>query len=121
MRTKVIDIPLYNYQATIFFKKSRSAVEKWFAKHCEQQPSEEFYDGLFSSNTALGSTAHEAPFSAVVMHEWNSDSPHLYGVLSHELFHLAEFHFYNVGIPHSEDTSEAWAYFIGELTRQVYS
>lgn len=40
--------------------------------------------------------------------------------LFHEVFHAVEFLFDRIGIKHGEDSSEAFAYQIGYLTRSIY-
>lgn len=41
-------------------------------------------------------------------------------VAAHEIFHAVEFLFEKVGVKHSEETSEAWAYQIEYLIKQLY-
>jgi hypothetical protein len=44
-----------------------------------------------------------------------------YGLLSHEIFHVVEFIFDRIGMPHSvEYSSEAYAYQIQHITEVVY-
>lgn len=45
-----------------------------------------------------------------------------YGTLQHEIFHYVEFFFKHIGMPHhTKYSSEAYAYLIGYLTKQIYN
>lgn len=43
------------------------------------------------------------------------------GRLAHEVFHLAEFLFNNIGLKHHVRCGEAYAYLIGYITEKIYS
>lgn len=48
-------------------------------------------------------------------------TPHDFGVLAHETFHLADMILRNVGMTLSDDSDEAWAYLIDYLTVRIYT
>ena len=47
---------------------------------------------------------------------WNKDD---IGVIAHEVFHVVDFLFEKIGITHSDDSDEAWAYAIEYLVKKI--
>lgn len=43
-----------------------------------------------------------------------------FGILQHEIFHAVEFLFDRIGIKHSIECGEAYAYLIGYITEEIY-
>lgn len=41
-------------------------------------------------------------------------------VVAHEIFHATSFIFEHIGMPHDSNSEEAYAYFIGFITREFY-
>lgn len=44
-----------------------------------------------------------------------------YSIVVHEIFHSVQFTFDNIGIKLNNETSEAWAYLIDYITRQIFN
>lgn len=43
-----------------------------------------------------------------------------YGDIAHEIFHAVEFIFHKIGLHHSVESGEAYAYLVGYLTKEIY-
>lgn len=78
----------------------------------------------FERGVGVGRTMMDKETGAVVLwmrEPWSDDfSPESFGTLSHEIFHAVELVFDRIGITLSDDSSEAFAYLIGFITRQVH-
>lgn len=48
------------------------------------------------------------------------NDPFTKSVLAHEVFHATEYLMEYIGISHDGSSSEAWAYYIGWLTEEIY-
>ena len=53
----------------------------------------------------------------IEMYDWKN-SPYYISVAVHELFHAVGFLFDRIGLPHTHDTDEAWAYQLDFYTKQ---
>lgn len=49
-----------------------------------------------------------------------ANTPADHGTITHEFFHVIEYVFEALPIPHNEDTSEAWAYALAHLVKKFY-
>ena len=49
------------------------------------------------------------------------DQRNEYDVIAHECFHATEFIMEYIGMPHSNDTSEAFAYLLGYFVKEITS
>lgn len=70
-------------------------------------------DFLILEKDVLGRTYFDNDKIVVVLN--NNNLP----ALVHEIFHVVEYVFAYVGIIHSLESSEAWAYYIQYLTRKI--
>ena len=87
-----------------------SLVEQWVELIGPQHPSED------------GKTAFIQGSGIVLrLRDYPTDARQ-FGVLAHEVFHVVEYLFTSVGLPHDPQTSsEAWAYMIGYIHQQIYN
>jgi hypothetical protein len=72
----------------------------------------------FSAEMDFNSSACTVDEDGVIM-VWFPTFPDS-ALLSHELTHVNEFLLKDVGVPHSDDTDEVYAYEMGYLTKQFY-
>lgn len=67
--------------------------------------------------TRLGYTLHNLKGGQTVVRFRNQPKT---DVVAHEIFHAIEFIFDRIGLPHSRDTSESWAYALQYVTKEFY-
>ncbi|MEI6186976.1 MAG: hypothetical protein WCP46_00545 [Alphaproteobacteria bacterium] len=72
----------------------------------------------YSSTMDFNSSACTADEDGVIM-VWFPSYPSQ-DLLTHEMTHVNEFILHDVGVPHSEDTDEVYAYEMGYLIKEFY-
>jgi hypothetical protein len=76
---------------------------------------------LPESDTSPGMTyCNGSTFALVVMREW-PDRASKYKTLTHEIFHACDLTLRNIGFKLSDDSHEAWAYMIGDVSWQIFN
>lgn len=74
--------------------------------------------GFFFAGTIEARTSDGSMWQIVTIREWRGCNISDITLLSHELFHVTENILTSKGLPHSPETSEAWAYLHDSLLRR---
>ncbi|RJQ33884.1 hypothetical protein C4568_03725 [Candidatus Parcubacteria bacterium] len=69
---------------------------------------------------SIGRTVMLDGGQTILMAEDLKNNPDFHANLSHEILHAVSFLFDRVGLPHTTQGDEAWAYQVGHLTREIY-
>lgn len=123
MKSHNFIVPLVVYPFDIMFsvgetdKQLRDAIND----RLEDEHAKVFlYDELLFNvpETRKGYTLHNLIGGQTVV-RFKKNKPDI-DIVAHEIFHAIEFIFDRIGLPHSRDTSESWAYAIQYVTKEFY-
>lgn len=118
---KIIQLEIYD-RGILFvieptWEKAKKHLKKYFAGN-ELQRIKELSEILYTDSSCVGRTIDMNGYVMVLMKSV-PDTSLLFGKLVHELFHAVSYTMEEVGIVHSSDTEEAYAYMIGYLAEKV--
>lgn len=100
---------VYNRQTLVYVGKSQRDFNVAFKKAFKDPaPETDFF-------TVEGVTGRTILLGSIVVVLLKQKDIH---TAVHELFHATEFHFEVIGIKHSDESSEAWAYYLAFLVKQ---
>ena len=120
MRPKNIVIPLVIYPFDIMFSfgETDKQLENRLSNHGVNVDEEKHY--LFTNHTELGRTCVFSGGQTLIRMKRLPQTCNDFGTLQHEIFHSVEFLMERIGVKHSVDCGECYAYLIGYITEQVY-
>lgn len=115
----IIPLVVYTFDVMVSIAQTDEEIKGVLKKHLpadihDELHLAEFKNGsqgravMFSNGATLIRIRHQVKYASVR------------GVLAHEIFHVAEFIMDRIGIKHSLECSEAYAYLIGYLTEEIY-
>lgn len=114
----VIELTPYPFDVLFSFNQS----QKEFDKALREKGIKYFKDETFNNLTCMARTCHLDSGATIVRFKDFSKTAFGFGVLNHEIFHVVEFLFDKIGMPHNVFfTSEAYAYLIQSITERVYN
>lgn len=125
-----IDLAIYGVKLDIW-TDYRELKEKDVRKFCKEAYKENFdeiyvkdimkYDKLTKDGGKLnhGVANVNGGWSWIVLHKFDH-SPKSYGLIAHEIFHVADMLCREKGLTNSLDSDEAWAYLISYITEEFY-
>lgn len=67
-----------------------------------------------------GMTVMLSNFATIMWLKDYPETPKGFGILAHEIFHVADVILWKAGLNLSQDSDESWAYLIDWLTRRIY-
>jgi len=103
---------IYPFPIHIYYGVEKDA-HKFFKSTLEKgdhKNIKEFFTGTYNARTC------QTTYSGIALH-FKRISPNL---IAHEMFHCVELIFEKIGMFLNDETSEAWAYYLGYLVEQVY-
>lgn len=111
-------VPIYNDRVWIYFgsieeikKIAKKRTNKHLREHIENHPME-----------YLGAVHNSGKGNLTILHMIEMpETSFSYGVLQHEIFHLAYSILSSSGIELTKDSEEAYSYLIGYLTETIYN
>lgn len=100
---------VYNRQTLVYVGKSQHDFNIAFKKAFKDPaPETDFFEDV----STTGRTMQLGSIVVVLLKQKDIHTA------VHELFHATEFHFDIIGLKHSDDSSEAWAYYLAFLVKE---
>jgi len=115
MKIFVINHGTYLFDVLVAIGSSQEEVCLHIKKNFKYNLDEEEKEKLYMAGT--GRTVMLRNHATILRID---STANIHSTIAHEVFHCVEFLFNAVGIKHSDDSSEAFAYQIEHLTRQIY-
>lgn len=118
---KIIQLDIYD-RGILFvieptWEKAAKHLKKYF-NDCNIEKIKCLAEILYTDSSCCGRTIMHNGYVMVLMKE-KPGNAFLMGKLVHELFHSVSYTMEDIGIEHSSETEEAYAYMIGYLTEKV--
>lgn len=109
----LINLTPYNHDLLVSVNQS----EKEFKTLLEQyniEYNKEDWEGTYNARTIrFNNGAQVIKFEKLKINPWGQSN------IAHEAFHVVEFLFEKIGLKHSLDSSEAYAYMIGYIVGEI--
>jgi hypothetical protein len=115
-RSTIINLSVYPFDLLVSFNEKDDEV---FNKLNELGANVEMSD-IETKTTQAGKSILFSTNHSLIRIPIFTGTPNDYGVLAHEIFHIAEFVLNRVGITHSSDSNESFAYLIQYITKEIY-
>lgn len=118
------NISIFNTQCVFILGKSNleySKIRRSVDKKTNSNDIKRYIEDIKSHNDTKGGTTtnYEDGTYWAVIYEWNNTA-YDYSILQHEIFHVADLMLRKRGFVLSDDSDEAWAYLIQDITLRVY-
>lgn len=118
-KSRLIVDNVYQRQTLFICCKTKQEYAKAFYYAFREQLQDEndiiSCDDFFESESNIGRTIFERNVCIIIIKGEQTK----FEYIAHEIFHAVEYHFEKIGLPHSESSSEAWAYYIQFLTKEI--
>jgi len=117
---KAINCEIYCH-TTVFVFGKESATYEYLRKHLPKSyTNEEIKTAIDNNSSDVALTViHTNQLFFVFVNQWEYTAAH-FGVLQHEIFHVADQILREKGFVLTDDSDEAWAYLIQFYTRELY-
>ncbi len=117
-------VSLFNTQCVFIFGGENleySKIRKVVDKRTDSDDIKKYLLDIKSHNDKKGGTTmdYEDGTYWAVIYKWDNTA-YDYSILQHEIFHVADLMLRKRGFVLSDDSEEAWAYLIQEITLNVY-
>lgn len=112
----IIPYIIYPFDLMVSFGQNDWQIEQLLKEHNVTYEGAEWQMVQFGNGRCCMFTSGQTLLRLPKKPKTNSD----YATLQHEIFHAVEFLFHRIGIKHSIDCGEAYAYLIGYITEEIY-
>lgn len=110
---------VWPYDIIIAFGVSEKEFIEYTDRGFEEALSKQDLDNL-SFEGKKGRTVQLSNHAVVLWLKEYPDSPERFGILAHEIFHVADIILNTAGLRLVAESDEAWAYFIDWITKSIY-
>lgn len=115
MKTQRFSDPIYGTEFVLVSDGTPSDFARFMHKHYDKEYERD--DDL--KGQCLARTDDEGLHIIIIyIRKWRRNSPFATATLAHEVFHAVEDCMDYYGLPHSDDSSEAWAYYLDFVMRK---
>lgn len=111
---KLIKLTPYPFDL-IYLHCTKDEVIKWVSKKIPQMVIDE--PEIYNFDNCKWRTICTKEWWIII---WIDNNYNDVWFISHEAFHAVEYLFNNIGLPHSETSSEAWSYMLQYIVTQLY-
>lgn len=111
---------VFPYDIIVALGVTKEELFKYSDKEFENGISQKDKDERFDFSTCRGKAIRLDNNALILWLKEFPTSPQYHGHLAHEIFHIADMILDKIGVTHSNDSDEVWAYLIDWITKIIY-
>jgi hypothetical protein len=116
----IIPYQIYPIDLMVSVGEDYNVLYKILEKHLPKEYHSEIDLCRFESENVLARVVMFTNNASLIRIRRKPKTPLDYGTLQHEIFHAVEYMMNRIGVKHTVECGEAYAYMIGYLTEQIY-